>query len=236
MVAAHQISLANAYLIHSRPYRETSLIAELLTQEQGRVSVLFKGVRGGKARHKGVLQPFGRLLVNWQGRHELKTGTDVEAAEVRFILQGHYLFSALYANELLLRLLQPHDPHPELFHLYELFLQSLAGNAALEPTLRSFELQLLELLGYGLPLDVEAATGDPLEADRWYQYDAQAGFYPVLPGSGSVLQCYSGEMLLALAQGQLDTPDQLRAAKRLMRLALAPLLGDRPLRSRDLFG
>ncbi|RRJ85150.1 DNA repair protein RecO [Aestuariirhabdus litorea] len=235
MASSHQVSLCSAFLIHARPYRETSLIADLFTEEQGRVSVLFKGVRGGRARHKGLLQPFGRLLVSWQGQRELKTATDVEAAATPIRLQGHYLFCALYVNELLQRLLQPQDPHPELFTLYTRLLQSLDEAADLEPTLRAFELQLLELMGYGLPLEAEAISGAALVAEGYYQYDPEAGFFSVLPGSGERSQVYRGEMLLALARGELHSPEQRLAAKRLMRHALAHLLGGRPLRSRELF-
>ncbi|MCL6417148.1 DNA repair protein RecO [Aestuariirhabdus sp. Z084] len=236
MVTPHQASLSNAYVIHSRPYRETSLIADLLTEEDGRVSVLFKGVRGSKARNKGLLQPFNRLLVSWQGRRDLKTATGLEAGDHRVVLQGHYLFSAMYANELLQRLLQPHDPHPELFQLYSELLQALGREVALEPLLRSFELQLLDLMGYGLPLSGEARSGDPIEKDGWYQYDPREGFYRILTVSDTQQHnLFSGDMLHALAMGNIVSSEQLYAAKRLMRLAFAPLLGDRPLRSRELF-
>ncbi len=229
--------LQHAFILHTRQFRETSLIADLLSEECGRVSVIFRGVRGKKSRTRALLQPFSKILVSWQGARELKTVTSVESSDQRFSLSGHFLYSGLYVNELLQRLLHPLDPHPELYQLYSELLSSLSTQRPLELSLRLFEMQLLELLGYGLPLYEEAGNGESLAVSGWYHFVPENGFFRVaVPLSQEQrASLYPGKLLIALAEGNLDGPEQLFHAKRLMRSALAALLGNRPLRSRELF-
>ena len=124
------IDLEPAYLLHTRPYRNTSLLVDVLTPDHGRISAVVKGVRSsGKAakQKRSLMQPLVPLLIGWTGRGDLKTITGVEARGPNYVLVGKHLFSAMYANELLTRLLQSLEPHPEIFSLYEWLLKALAN-------------------------------------------------------------------------------------------------------------
>jgi DNA repair protein RecO (recombination protein O) len=220
-----------AYVLHTRPYRETSLLATLFARESGRFSAVARASRN--ARGGNPVRPFARLHVSWVGKTDLKTLRTVEIARPSPVLAGERLFVGLYLNELVTRLLHEGESHQVLFDRYDRTLEYLAGAHALEPMLRIFELSLLEDLGYGLRLDIDCLTGAPVVAD---------GRYRLIPGEGVTAvendddgAAFSGEHLLAIAVGRLDGLAVLRSAKRLTRLALTPYLGDKPLASRDLF-
>ena len=134
----------------------------------------------------------------------------------------------------MLRLLARHDPHPVLYRVYQAGLQNFAGGSELEPVLRVFEKRLLQELGYGLPLDYEMETGAPLRSDLYYDYQLESG--PVV-ASGEAAQgfIFKGSSLLALSRERLTTVEELRDARRLMRAALSLYLGNKPLKSRELF-
>ncbi|GAA6131993.1 DNA repair protein RecO [Halopseudomonas sabulinigri] len=222
------LDLQPAYVLHSRPYRDSSALVDLLTLREGMQRVVWRGARRGR----GVKpQPFTPLLLNLYGRGELKTLQQAEVAGSHVRLQGEALFSGLYLNELLVRLLSTGDPQTLLFAAYQTALEQLASERAVEPVLREFEWQLLELLGYGFSLEVDA-EGAPLQPQGLYHWDAEQGLSRteqsqpgLLPGSG----------LLAMASGDWQHAAALHTAKRLMRKALAVHLGDRPLVSRQLF-
>jgi DNA repair protein RecO (recombination protein O) len=159
------IRLQPAYVLHRREYRDTSLIVELLTPDHGRLSAVARGARRASGRRPGqgaLLQPFLALLVSLSGGSELKTLTSIESQEIRPQLQGETLYSALYVNELVMRLLHRDDPHPEVFESYRLALSQLAGGQATDLVLRRFEFSLLEELGYGFDLWTDGASGEPL--------------------------------------------------------------------------
>lgn len=223
--------LQAGYLLHQRAYGEQHAILELFTREHGRVGVVARGVRSPRSRRRGILQPFGPLLLSWQARGELGLLTDVEAAPGPVGLRGRNLLCGFYLNELLLRLLRRDDPHPQLYDRYDWTLRALAGDAAEAPTLRVFEKHLLAELGYGLLLE-EDISGAPIRQGQLYEYRLEEGPLPVAaPARLSV----HGDCLLGLANERLEGAEQLREAKRLMREALAPHLGDRPLKSRELY-
>ncbi|MFV8816358.1 DNA repair protein RecO [Haliea sp. E17] len=228
-----RVQLQPAYILHQRAYRDTSLLLELFTAEHGRVSLVAKGVRrrsrGGSSA--ALLQPFIPLLLSFSGRHELKTLTHVEAAAAGRILRGERLYSALYLNELLVRLLHRHDPHPTLFAAYSEALDHLQDAGSVDPVLRRFELGLLEELGYSLSLSVEGLSGDPLREEGWYLLDPEYGLVRAPAGASPA---YPGADLLAMGCGEFAGPAG-RTAKRLMRQALALHLGPEPLKSRELF-
>ena len=215
---------AAAFVLHSRPYRETSLLVDFFTLEQGRISVVARGARRSGSARRFTLQPFQSLHVSWSGRHELKNLNQAEVPQVMAPLVGKALLCGLYANELLQRLLQPADPHPRLYLYYTYLIQELQQSVDLEGALRTFERQLLENMGYGI------ALGHCLPG-RYYQYDIQQGMIEVIADRGS----YTGECLLAIAEDRYKDVNVRRAAKRLMREALTPLLGTKPLKSRELF-
>lgn len=215
---------AAAFVLHSRPYRETSLLVDLFTLEYGRISVVARGARRSGSARRFTLQPFQALHVSWSGRHELKNLSQAEVPQVMASPVGNALLCGLYANELLQRLLQPADPHPHLYLYYTYLVHELQQAVDLEGALRTFERQLLEDLGYGVALS-HCLPG------RYYQYDSQQGMIEVRGDNSS----YTGESLLAIADDCYELADVRRAAKRLMREALAPLLGAKPLKSRELF-
>lgn len=230
--------LCEAYVLHTRPFRDTSLIVEFFSKDHGRWSVLAKGARKNP-RWKGWLQPFTALLVQWRGKSELPLLTAAEPQPgSALLLQGNALLSGFYLNELLMRLLEKHDPYPELFTCYHETLLQLA-QGPLEIALRRFEKRLLQELGYGLVLDRELASNEPLKPEQYYRYQLEHGaakatdLYQHTEGIDE--HHYLGKHLLALHAESFDTPESLRDAKRLMREALSVLLNHRQLRSRELF-
>ncbi|WP_211824361.1 DNA repair protein RecO [Kistimonas asteriae] len=236
---ANTFDLQPAWVLHTRPYRDTSLLVDCLTRHHGKVSLVASGARGattkaGKPRRGHLLQPFSRLLISWTGKAELKTLRQLEQDRY-LLLTGRYLYSGLYANELLIRLLQPGDAVANLFDLYEWLVDGLSQQLPLEIKLRVFEKLLLEALGYGIPLSYDGEKGQAIRDDQYYLYQQDSGFVPcrALDPAGRV-PCFSGVVLNAFARNEV-TDSMLPDLKRLTRMALAPLLGNRPLRSRELF-
>lgn len=232
--------LHNCWLLHARPYRDTSLILDLFTQNQGRISAVARGARAqGKGRSvskRSLLQPFVPLQVSLGGRGELRTLGMVEALTAGIPLAGERLLSALYVNELLVRLLPLHENEMQIFSSYGALLQALAGQDELEPLLRNFELQLLDALGYGLQLTHDAASGESIRSGAWYQLQQEGGFIRQPPDVSDTRTLYEGEALIALAQRDFSGVVVRRTAKRLLRTVLQQHLGGRELASRALFG
>ncbi|HBX54098.1 DNA repair protein RecO [Pseudomonas sp. UBA2684] len=216
-----------AYVLHSRAYRESSALVDFLTP-QGRLRAVLRGARG---RAGTLARPFVPLDVEFRGRSDLKNVARLEAAGIPNLLSGEALFSGLYLNELLIRLLPAEDPHPAMFEHYAMTVLALAQGRALEPLLRAFEWRLLDELGYGFALDRDV-RGQPIAVSGLYRLRADAGLEPVGQLQPGVFQ---GAELLAMAEADWTAPGALAAAKRLMRQALAPHLGGRPLVSRELF-
>ncbi|WJW76143.1 DNA repair protein RecO [Thiohalobacter sp. IOR34] len=231
MSAPRRVELQPGFLLHARAYRDSSLLLEVFSREQGRLGLVARGGRGPRSRLRALLQPFRPLLLSWSQRGELGSLHGAEAGGAPCALQGQALFAGFYLNELLLRLLQRQDPHPEVYALYETALAGLQ-EGALEAALRGFEKRLLEALGYGLLLDREAEHGQPLQAAGCYRYELERGPVEVPPGSSGGL-VFSGASLLALHEGRLEEAAVLADAKRLMRAALALYLGGRPLKTRE---
>ena len=230
-----RVELVPGFVLHQRPYRETSALLEIFTPTHGRVGLVARGARSPKSRRRGELQAFRALRLSWSERGELGTLTGVEADGPGFSLTGVALYSAFYLNELLVRLLVRHDPHPSLFDRYEQALHALSNQpAGIELTLRLFEKQLLQETGYGLLLDTDCETGEPVHADRLYDYHLEAGPVEVASGASEGF-LFPGSSLLALAQEEGVNVAVLRDAKRLMRAALNLYLGGKPLKSRELF-
>lgn len=229
---ARDATLEPGFVLHARPYRDTSLLVELLTRGHGRVGLVARGVRSRRSRLAGLLQPLQPLALSWRSRGELGALQQAEAAGRPFLLKGRRLVSGLYANELLIRLLGREDPHAGLFERYLTLLEGLAEGVAEAVALRGFERDLLALLGYGLPLARDTLDA-PLVRDQWYRYDPGHGAAPVTgPRAGGLV--VSGETLLALATDPL-TEAAARASRDLMRAALQPHLGHRPLKTRELY-
>ncbi len=225
-----RVPLHLAYVLHQRPYRETSRLLELLSLDHGRVGVVAKGAR---RRWRQEIQLFRLLQVAWSGRGELGTLTAVEPEAEAIVFPPAALPSAFYVNELLMRLLQRHDPAQELFTCYRSTLQGLAAQTEPQETLRRFEKQLLETLGYGLVADCDTDTGSAIIADELYYYALERGPSRAEPVAESTVAVH-GATLHCLAQGLFMDALTLQEAKRLMRFLLKPLLGDKPLASRKM--
>lgn len=230
-----------AYILHHRPFRDSSQIIDVLTRDYGRLSLMSRGSRSAKSQHKASLQIFTPLLLSWAGRGELPTVTSVDIQQNSesgrsLRLTGKALPSAFYVNELLVRLLHRHDVHEGIYHLYASVISLLSQGEEIEPVLRLFEKQLLEALGFGLNLNSNADTGEPLQADEDYAYYLEHGpvsFTTVKDELFITRLC--GESLLSLHHNRLQTEQSLKDAKRLMRSILNFYLQGKPLKSRELF-
>lgn len=229
-----KVDLQPAFVLHQRPYRESSLLLEVFAVEVGRVGLIAKGARRPRSPYRARLGLFKALLLSWRGRGELGVLTGAEPDGPALLVPPAAIASGLYVNELLVRMLHRHDPHPELFVQYRLTLEALAeAGRPLEQTLRVFEKRLLEAVGYGLTLDREAGSGAALQAEQEYRYVTDYG--PVAAGSGGAGVRVRGATLLALAaEGTLSVP-ALKEAKSLMRTVINAHLEGRPLWSRAIF-
>ena len=219
------------YILHQKSFSETSLIIEVLTEDYGRLGLLAKGAKRPKSPFRGRLQPFTQNYLSWSGKGQLPTLTAIEP--VGYLeLTGQALYCGLYVNELVMRLTRPHDPHEGLFSIYHQAVQALETKV-LEPSLRRFEMQLLQELGYGLMLTQEANSGLAIEADAGYQYCIQHG--PVKSPCEEPGVPIAGQVLLSMSQDDFSDALVRQQSKRLMRYVLDHYLGDTPLNSRALF-
>ncbi|HEY9147624.1 MAG TPA: DNA repair protein RecO [Gammaproteobacteria bacterium] len=226
--------LQPAYVLHRKPYRDTSLLLEAFSPEYGRIGLVARGARSRRSTLQALLQPFQPLLLSWSGRGELHTLTAAEADGTATKPHGDALINGFYVNELLMRLLPRDDPHPGLYASYRQALSRLSQGDDHEWSLRLFERDLLQELGYGLQLTHEGGSAHPLQPERHYCYHAEYGPQAALDESPDCL-AVSGATLLALATGEPAGESCRREAKRLMRVILGHYLGPRPLASRALF-
>lgn len=229
-----RVDLQLAYILHTRPYRDTSLLIDLLTPDYGRVTAVARGVRKNKTPKRQLLNPFSRLLVSWQGKTDMKLLTSFESDNLFLSLTANHLYSGFYLNELLVRLLPEMDSHNGIYHAYEHSLQALQTGDDIEPLLRDFEFRLLEELGYGLDFTQDARNHCAILPEGWYECHIQEGFFSAAPNIPEHF-LLKGEALLAIAAGDYSNPVTRLTAKRLARRLLKPLLGSRPLNSRELF-
>ncbi len=227
-----RVQLDPAYVLHRRPYRETSLLIEALSRSHGRVGLVARGALGERSRTRGTLEPFRPLLLSWSGRQELMTLTGAEPAGGS-VLEGQRLLAGFYLNELLVRLLPRFDPHPAVFDAYADALACLTMADREDEVLRVFEKRLLEALGYGMVLGGTDCTGRPLDPERTYRYQVETGPVPDEHAADGV--AVRGATLLAVAEERIPDLGLAREAKQLMRYVLGHYLGDRPLASRSLF-
>ncbi|MBT8080801.1 MAG: DNA repair protein RecO [Gammaproteobacteria bacterium] len=217
------------YVLHHRPFRDSSRILDVLTRDHGKIAVVARGSRGSKSRLAGVLRPFLPLRVSWVAKSDLGTLTGAEATGRPADLRGDALLSAYYVNELILHFLHRHDAQPEVFALYADVIPALvSGDAA--PALRNFELEFLGLLGYAVNLEHEASSHDGVEASRYYDYRVEQGPVPVSRSEGPLV--FRGMTLHAIAARRFDDADVLSAAGRLLRAVMRHHLGGRELQSR----
>lgn len=222
------------YVLHTYPFKETSLVVELFTRDFGRVAAVAKGARRPRSAMRGMVQSFQPLLAAWSGKMELRNLHSLEWGEGLLLLQGEALICGFYLNELLLRLLPREDAHETLFDYYGQALRTLAQGKELATTLRRFELKLLQEMGYAVPMQRDEHEA-PIEAGRTYCYIAERG--ACSQSAQGVQQNglqLSGKTLLDMAQDDYSDPQTQQQSKQLMRALLAHYLGDKPLHTRQL--
>lgn len=228
-----RVSAQPAWVLHVRPWRETSMLVELFTADHGRIGALSRSVRGPKRQWvRAVLQPFTPLRIDFQQRGELANLGAVEPTAAPLPLAGESVLAGFYVNELLLRLTPRNDPPRALFGRYCALLDALAGTAGLAWTLRCFERDLLIQLGYALPFTHDA-DGAAIDPDARYRIDPEQGAVRALASDHSAVM---GSQWLALASDEAPDAATLRALRRVLRQQIERLLDGRPLRSWDMLG
>lgn len=223
-----RIILQPAFILHTRPYRDSSLLVSLLTLQHGHITVLAKGCKS-RPQIRALLSPFISLLVSWSGKGELPVLGQLESNGVSYNLTGTALLSGIYVNELLIKLLPPHDPHPDVYALYQKTLQKLQHDSQ-HLALRIFEKRLLIALGYGLQFDKEANV-DKINATSWYYFKSGVGFLKSAAHIGE-FELFSGKTLLALHYEQFDS-ETIKDAKRLLQSVLQHVLGNKIINSKS---
>jgi DNA repair protein RecO (recombination protein O) len=230
MTTSRRIQNEPAWVLHHRPFRETSRILDILSRDHGRLSLVARGSRSAKSRLRGILRPFTPLSLSWVSRSDLGTLTGADMAEGSLTLSGDALLSGYYANELLLKLLHKHDPQPGIFDIYSQAIAKLAAGNDVALSLRQFEMELLRMLGYALNLHHDTESQQELVADRRYEYRPELGPVPVGDRNGSMV--FTGAELLAIRAQEFEQRDVLRNAGRLLREVVAFHLGGKELKSR----
>ncbi|HWJ35513.1 MAG TPA: DNA repair protein RecO [Steroidobacteraceae bacterium] len=223
------MSLAPAYILHQYAYRDTSRIIEVFSVEHGRLTLFARGAAGPKSALKGVLRPFQRLLVSWSGKTEACTLVAAEVDGAPTTLSKERLMSGFYLNELLLKLTERWDPHPEIFFSYASCVEALCAGEGEEAALRRFEKRLLHDLGYGLQLTT-TDEGLPVAPDGYYRVAVERGPQAcVAEAPGAVY----GRSLTDLEAERFEDARSLRDAKRVLRAAIDACLDGRSLKSRE---
>ncbi len=218
-----------AFLLHRRPYRNTSLLLECLVAGEGRMPLIARGA--AKGRLKGTLQPFQPLTLRWRGRGEVMTLTHAEAAEKPVDLKKKLLYCGFYVNELLMRLLPRGDACDNLMQVYWKTLLHLQYGEYPDWELRRFELLLLQETGYGVVLDA-TCEGEPVSSNKVYFYQIGLGITQDRSAADVLIH---GETLLALHRGEWRHARERHEAKLLMRRLIDHSLDYKPLKSRELF-
>jgi len=227
------VELSPAFIMHQRPYQESSVLLDVFSQFYGRVSLIAKGVRNNKRNQSGLLQLYQPLLLSWKGRGDLYTLTAVEVDKPRYILQAESALCGLYINELIVKLLPLNLPENEIFDAYHHTLSSLQQTDDIEIQLRLFEKHLLSHLGYGLVLDHDVETQQAIDIKQHYIYQADRGLYLCKQKNhqGSI----SGRSLHHLLTERDFDKQSLSEIKQMMRSVIHFYLGGKPLHSRTLF-
>ena len=226
-----------AFVLHSYPYKESSLIVEAFTRHRGRVALLARGARRPRSAIRGTLLSFHPLRLSWSAAAELGTLTAAEWVGGQAALSGMGLMCGFYMNELLLRLLAREDAHEALFDAYATAIGRLGAGDEPAAVLRGFELRMLGELGYAPPLDRDAGSGAPVQAGTRYAYLPERG--PLAqrgaqPGGTDEEFTVSGQTLLDMSRGDFTRPETREAARRLMRRLIAARLAGQTLHTSDM--
>jgi len=222
-----------AFVLHSYPFRETSLVLEVFSREYGRVPLVARGARRPRSALRGLLMSFQPLSLSWFGKHELRTLHSAEWQGGQPQLHGTALLCGFYLNELLLNLMARDDPHQSLFDYYQQTLQRLAQEQDHAFTLRSFEKHMLQELGYALSLETEAGSGKPIVPEKTYRYILERGAIAETADSAQGLPV-AGKTLLDMATDDYRDLNSARQSKQLMRMLLDHYLAGKTLHTREL--
>lgn len=222
-----------AFILHSYPYRETSLVVEVFSRAYGRLGLVARGARRPRSSLRGVLLPFQHLLLSWTGKGELQTLTRAEWAGGYAPLKGQALICGFYLNELLLKLLPRADPHEQLFAVYEAALDELAAGMDQAAALRRFEMGLLRELGYAVILDREVDNGSPVAREGSYVYVMERGPVAAASARGNGVKL-TGQTLIDMQSGNFTGAETQQQCKILMRALINHCLGNQVLHTRQL--
>lgn len=234
MSGKQRIDDESGYVLHGYPFKETSLIVEVMSRNHGRVALVARGARRPRSALRGVLVAFQPLHLGWFGQAEVRTLVKAEWQGGQPLLSGQALLCGYYLNELLLKLLPRDDPHPSLFECYREALAALTSGQPQQPVLRRFEKALLRELGYGLTLDRNADSGEQIDPARHYIYIIERGPVPAESAGGDGV-VVSGEVLLAMASDDWSAAETLAQGKLMMRRLIQHYLGGQALQSRRVF-
>jgi len=223
--------LDEGFLLHSQPFKETSLLMNVFTKDNGRINMVANGAKRLNYKKRGLLQAFVPITVEWVGKRGLVTLKQVESRGYFYELKGKNLMNGLYVNELLIRFLSILDPHKLLFLEYQSLVKKLSIGNCQENTLRLFEKSLLKYIGYEVNLKYDSNMR-LLKEGYYYDYHPEIG--PILTSKKSKPYLFFGKDLLDIHNNKIDSPNLLYTSKRLITLVIDFHLGNKPLRSREL--
>ena len=224
-----QINTDECFLLHQRPYGETSIISEVFTKKNGKMSLIAKGAKKPKSKFFGYLVPFYKLNITYSGRSELKTLTNIDRDLSDFNnTLSKKSYSLLYINELLIKLLPKDASHLELFNLYQSFLEEVSKKKEIEIVLRHFELDLLDMLGYGLDYDYDIDNNNPIVPNAFYTFISEKGF------KESDKAGLSGEHIINIKNRNIEEVTR-KSLKEITTKAIRLCLDGKELSSREIF-
>ena len=218
----------DAFLLHQRPYGNSSVMAEMFTLDNGRISVIAKGAKKPKSKFFGVLSPFSKLRITYRGKSELKTLTNVDKEDIFSDSFSKLSYTLLYINELLIKILPQGAPQKELFNLYDKFLSEIKTSNEIDIILRRFEIDLLEMLGYGINFINEVDSGQSIDADKLYDFVPELGFKESPNG------IFNGKEIISISKLDFENINK-KKFKSLTTMAIGYSLDGGDLKSRQIF-
>ena len=234
MILSNNVSLEPAFVLHTRPYQETSILVDLFTRSYGRLNAIAKGAKRPKSPLRSVLTPASKLSVSLSGKSELKTLSSVEIIDHFQLNNGVSFNSVIYVNELIIKATEKEDPHAVIFDDYEILLKKLSHQSDqvdMEQNLRNFELNLLQEMGYGIDLSRDAGTNKKIEKDCIYRFYPDKGF-TIDKDKVASQKSLTGLDIINFREGNFDKKETRDASKTIMRMALDFHLGSKTLNIR----
>ena len=220
----------HCFLLHARSFGDTSIIADVFTESSGKISIMAKGAKNPRSKFFGHLLPFSALRIIVTGKSEMKTLTQIDSNFASQSVKGpHDLYTYLYVNELMMRLLPKGLPNQELYDLYQKFVELARADAISDLDLRVFELNLLDVLGYGINFDTESMENSEFKEATLYSFIPEKGFHRTNDANG-----FSAQEIRAIKNRALEGIDKLKL-KQLLQVAIGACLDGRELSSRDFF-